>query len=515
MNKKLLVFLLGMFVLVACDNDDPEPQPQPQPSNPPQAAFTVATENLVATFTNTSTDATSFQWDFGDGNTSTEQNPMHTYAEGGTHTVKLTATNANGSSEATQEVSVMEPYKTSGFLIGSQVQSSAGVSYFGGYFEELPSGDIDMTQTTAYQRFQFRAQRNGFLYGYPTSNEPGLTKFAVDAQTNELVVIDEIPLFDFIGSVVIINDELGYFSLTASQELNTFNPTTMELTGTVDMSNAQTFPENDVNGYNTMIYNEQTGKLYLSLFTNNNATGQFYDAADTYVEVVDAATQTWEKTIVHPNATYALFRGNSETVIDEEGNTYLVAQGSYGLDNNIGPNAPKGSRPQILKINTASEFDTAYAFNPINSVGLEANFFQLLVTMVYYDNGIAYGIGTAGPESVAIVELLIKLGLGTITQAEFDQLVSLVLFDESMRVIEIDLNNRSARFVDGMPFTAGFTSPFMYNYNGRIFSQMTANGATFNGFYEIDPNTNTGSPAFNISAGGFGFQLIDLSASFE
>lgn len=51
----------------------------------------------------------------------------------------------------------------------------------------------------------------------------------------------------------------------------------------------------------------------------------------------------------------------------------------------------------------------------------------------------------------------------------------------------------------------------MYNYDGTIFTQMTANGGTFNGFYRIDPETNEASEQFNISQGGLSFQLLKLS----
>ncbi len=43
-----------------------------------------------------SSNATSWAWDFGDGQTSTSQNPSHTYSAAGTYTVKLVATNAAG-----------------------------------------------------------------------------------------------------------------------------------------------------------------------------------------------------------------------------------------------------------------------------------------------------------------------------------------------------------------------------------------------------------------------------------
>lgn len=50
-----------------------------------------------------------WSWDFGDGNTSTEQNPIHTYTSGGTFNVCLTASNSTGSNTACQEVEVLLP----------------------------------------------------------------------------------------------------------------------------------------------------------------------------------------------------------------------------------------------------------------------------------------------------------------------------------------------------------------------------------------------------------------------
>ena len=47
-------------------------------------------------------DPTSWWWDFGDGSTSTQQNPAHEYAEEGTFTVSLTVTNAGGEDTVTE-----------------------------------------------------------------------------------------------------------------------------------------------------------------------------------------------------------------------------------------------------------------------------------------------------------------------------------------------------------------------------------------------------------------------------
>ena len=58
---------------------------------------------LSVQFSNQSTGAiTGWQWDFGDGATSTGQNPSHTYTAAGSYTVKLTVTGADGSDIAIQ-----------------------------------------------------------------------------------------------------------------------------------------------------------------------------------------------------------------------------------------------------------------------------------------------------------------------------------------------------------------------------------------------------------------------------
>ena len=74
----------------------------------PVADFSYDVEMLDVTFTNMSSDANddivSYSWDFGDGNTSSDMNPMHSYAQAGSYTVMLTATDAEGREGSTSMV---------------------------------------------------------------------------------------------------------------------------------------------------------------------------------------------------------------------------------------------------------------------------------------------------------------------------------------------------------------------------------------------------------------------------
>ena len=81
---------------------------------PPDAAFTTSSPDWlgqITFFTNTTTGQGSitYTWDFGDGITSTQESPTHTYANSGVRIVVLTATNPAGSDVATDTVTVYGP----------------------------------------------------------------------------------------------------------------------------------------------------------------------------------------------------------------------------------------------------------------------------------------------------------------------------------------------------------------------------------------------------------------------
>lgn len=104
------------FVLVHYDNPADEP---PIPGNQPAASFSTSIDGLTVSFTNNSNFANSYSWAFGDGSTSTEENPTHTYAEDGFYTVSLTAVNDLGTATATQNILLSTTALTDELLQGA------------------------------------------------------------------------------------------------------------------------------------------------------------------------------------------------------------------------------------------------------------------------------------------------------------------------------------------------------------------------------------------------------------
>ncbi len=111
--------------------------------NPPTAGFKANTNtisgNEAIKFTNQSTGKiTSYSWDFGDGTTSKEQNPSHTYPEKGKYTVSLVVLNEAGSDNTTLAISVLEPPIASFSASETKVTSGSSIQ-----FTDESSGDID------------------------------------------------------------------------------------------------------------------------------------------------------------------------------------------------------------------------------------------------------------------------------------------------------------------------------------------------------------------------------------
>jgi PKD repeat protein len=81
-------------------------------NSPPTADFTYTVDGKTVTFTDASSDdgiITDWFWDFGDGDTSTEQNPVHTYSDYGEYNVRLTVTDDGGLTDDVTKTVILSP----------------------------------------------------------------------------------------------------------------------------------------------------------------------------------------------------------------------------------------------------------------------------------------------------------------------------------------------------------------------------------------------------------------------
>lgn len=121
----LILTMLLTGVSFSCSSDDDGAAAV----TPPTASFSAVKNEKTVTFTNASTGADSYSWDFGDGNTSTELSPSHTYSDFGSFDVKLTATNEGGSDSRTIAVDLISVFQST-WTVDSALQTAS--SDFGG-----------------------------------------------------------------------------------------------------------------------------------------------------------------------------------------------------------------------------------------------------------------------------------------------------------------------------------------------------------------------------------------------
>lgn len=101
---RLTCMMVGLLVLTTCEKEDPIEAPTAD-------IFRSIVGKQVA-FTALTLHAEQWQWDFGDGQTSTERNPVHIYEEGGVYTITLVASNTEGTAEASTQVSLdLSPFE--------------------------------------------------------------------------------------------------------------------------------------------------------------------------------------------------------------------------------------------------------------------------------------------------------------------------------------------------------------------------------------------------------------------
>ncbi len=97
MKTRTTIYVLPLFIMLllipACSDDEIE-----RPTFPLSAEIFHSIDAKQVAFNALTHSATTWLWDFGDGQTSSDKNPVHIYENGGFYNVSLTATDSGGQS---------------------------------------------------------------------------------------------------------------------------------------------------------------------------------------------------------------------------------------------------------------------------------------------------------------------------------------------------------------------------------------------------------------------------------
>jgi hypothetical protein len=115
-----------------------------------EARFVSDVTSKTVTFNNLSNDAVDFSWDFGDGDISTEVNPIKTYDGDGTYTVTLTATNESGETDTFQDDILLETILIPVPLVNSDFENGSE-GWIQGVNDNAPAPVVTVDGNTYYE----------------------------------------------------------------------------------------------------------------------------------------------------------------------------------------------------------------------------------------------------------------------------------------------------------------------------------------------------------------------------
>lgn len=348
-------------------------------------------------------------------------------------------------------------------------------------YHEMPSGDLSNISKNTLQMksaFGFTQYGNWIFNRTSISGDAGIQKLTVsqDGSLKDAGFLSNGEMFH------IVSPTQGYYldESRGTMLLQIFNPTTMARTGQIDLSSL----EMDGVKYQAAgkhIIASKEGKLFVGLtYGAQGANPGYGDDVVDYIAmaVIDINTGTLEKEIKYPGMKSLGWgaSANKMWTLGDDGALYFYGTGfSEGLSNSAIIRIKKGE----------TDFDKDWILKADN----------------YQQHG---SFGTAlvknGKIYVQIPSEPLKADFSNLQNAIWDYYA-------------IDVNSLQATKIGGMPQSryAHSNEQCITEIDGNIYLWMANAAKKENGYYLLDPSSNTAKKSFNVTDGGLvsGFMRLE------
>lgn len=250
------------------------------------------------TFENDSKRAESYKWNFGDGETSTEKNPTHTYSSVGTKTVTLTVTGINNqTSSKSKVIEVLEKGKipspplpvaefkiktNTPYKIGQKIKFENDSKHAQRYKWDFGDGSVPI-ESSKKEEYAYAYNKAGNFKVKLTAYGKNNTSDIFETQ----IVVGEIdkPSFDFPnGNMFAINEAIDVG--TSGWKINGRNSYSTPGKRTIKITNGDITIEKEVIIYVSENYFKTLIKDAISLSSNRNSP-EYIDKKNEIISLVD------------------------------------------------------------------------------------------------------------------------------------------------------------------------------------------------------------------------------------
>ncbi len=330
----------------------------------PVAGFTASTTAAVGeevAFNNTSsgTDPLAYAWDFGDGASSADENPVHSFAEAGTYTVTLTTTNGYGEDSFSSAITIGET-PTAGFTAPAAAAVGKEVA-----FVNTSAGTAPLAYAWDFG--------NGAT---STVENPGHAFASVGSYTVTLTVTSDYGEDSFSSEITIGEAPVAGFSVSEPVVAGTEVNFTAQSTGTEALSYKWDFGDDDSSLAKDPVHTFGKAGVYTVTLEVSSPFGK--DTASKLVTVYDPtaadfnvqATALVNEEVVFTNQSSGGFTTCSWNFGDETtSNTCAnpvhayAAPGEYTVELTVsGPGGTNSAAKTITVNNTSAETPTSLVF---------------------------------------------------------------------------------------------------------------------------------------------------------
>jgi len=377
--------------------------------------------------------------------------------------------------------------KTTGFV--AIVSTSSG-SAIAKYVEELPAdgGTINLSENgTDFQRFFPTSLVNSALFMTRPDGSAGFSKYEVNGN-GELVETGVIPTAAASSFRIAARDaDVGVFHDRANpDQITVFNPTTMQVTNTIDMTAAPVpgdipqryqkfyFRGNDVFGF----IRGEDGSGFTSFVVH-----QANLSSNTYV----GSTQREGNGFSEITA----FSSFGQNVIDDAGNLYIADAGDLngsGLPASLNK-IPAGSN----SFDPSYQFFPAQVLNPANfALPMFDNFFSIA------GNRAIAKVNAETPQ--AVIDIVTAAGgVQNLSPDQINQVLGILFTAESARWCVLDLVAKSVTPISGIPNVGAFAAGGSFRHNGEFYLAVPTAGEQ--AYYRYNPSSGTATKAFTVTGG--------------
>jgi len=167
-------------------------------------------------FSNTSSNATDYEWDFGDGNSSDKENPTNVFNSGGTYNVTLTAINSEGKQNVINKTITIKNKPTEFVILGLQLTDFPTTDSNGASWDDTTGPDLyfELTDDSGNEFFTTGYYEDVLTSDLPLSYTNNFPYIITNLNKEYKINLRD---YDSWGT----DDNLGWYYFTVSDQMPT------------------------------------------------------------------------------------------------------------------------------------------------------------------------------------------------------------------------------------------------------------------------------------------------------